>query len=72
MTLNDAEYFILLDKIIAKDFLDNEALMQDFFTHNKSEFLAIHHEFVSEQDWEITYAKLMAMIRRKVMQANYL
>ena len=72
MPLSDAEYFRLLDKIIAKDFLDNEALMQDFFTHNKSEFLATHHEFVSEQDWEITYAKLMNMVRGKVLKAKYL
>ena len=59
-------------EILAKDFLDNEALMDDFLVHNKSEFLAIHHEFVSEQDWEITYAKLMKMLRSKVYQAKYL
>ena len=72
MTLSDAEYFRLRDKIMAKDFLDNEALMQDFFTHNKSEFLATHHEFVSEQDWEITYAKLMRIVRSKVLKAKFL
>ena len=72
MTLNDAEYFRLLDKIIAKDFLDNEALMQDFFTHNKSEFLATHHEFVSERDWDKTYSMLMSYVRTKVCQAKYL
>ena len=59
-------------EILAKDFLDNEALMDDFLVHNKSEFLAIHHEFVSEQDWEITYAKLMNMIRSKVLKAKFL
>ena len=59
-------------EILAKDFLDNEALMDDFLTHNKSEFLATHHEFVSEQDWEITYAKLMDMVRTKVLKAKYL
>ena len=59
-------------EILAKDFLDNEALMDDFLTHNKSEFLATHHEFVSEQDWEITYAKLMNMVRSKVLKAKYL
>ena len=59
-------------EILAKDFLDNEALMDDFLTHNKSEFLATHHEFVSEQDWEITYAKLMNMVRTKVLKAKYL
>ena len=59
-------------EILAKDFLDNEALMDDFLTHNKSEFLATHHEFVSEQDWEITYAKLMSIVRSKVYQAKYL
>ena len=59
-------------EILAKDFLDNEALMDDFLVHNKSEFLAIHHEFVSEQDWEITYAKLMSMVRSKVLKAQYL
>ena len=59
-------------EILAKDFLDNEALMDDFLTHNKSEFLATHHEFVSEQDWEITYAKLMNMVRGKVLKAKYL
>ena len=59
-------------EILAKDFLDNEALMADFLVHNKSEILAIHHEFVSEQDWEITYAKLMNMVRSKVLKAKYL
>ena len=59
-------------EILAKDFLDNEKLMEDFLTHNRSEFLATHHEFVSEQDWEITYIKLMKMLRSKVYQAKYL
>ena len=59
-------------EILAKDFLDNEALMDDFLTHNKSEFLATHHEFVSEQDWEITYAKLMRIVRSKVLKAKFL
>ena len=59
-------------EILAKDFLDNEALMDDFLTHNKSEFLATHHEFVSEQDWEITYAKLMSIVRSKVLKAKVL
>ena len=59
-------------EILAKDFLDNEALMDAFLVHNKSEFLAIHHEFVSAQDWEITYAKLMNMVRSKVLKAKYL
>ena len=56
---------------LGKDFLDNEKLMKDFLSYNRDEFLALHHN-VSEQDWEITYAKLMAMIRSKVMQAKYL
>tara|TARA_Y100000356_G_scaffold88188_1_gene73784 strand:- start:218 stop:412 length:195 start_codon:yes stop_codon:yes gene_type:complete len=59
-------------EILAKDFLDNEKLMEDFLTHNKFEFLATHHEFVSEQDWEITYIKLMNMVRNKVLKAKYL
>ena len=59
-------------EILAKDFLNNEALMDDFLTHNKSEFLATHHEFVSEQDWEITYAKLMSIVRSKVLKAKFL
>jgi len=59
-------------EILAKDFLDNEALMDDFLTHNKSEFLATHHEFVSEQDWEITYVKLMSIVRSKVLKAKFL
>ena len=59
-------------EILAKDFLDNEALMDDFLVHNRSEFLAIHHEFVSEQDWEITYAKLMRIVRSKVLKAKFL
>jgi len=72
MNLSDTEYFKVLDKILAKDFLDNEALMQDFFTHNKSEFLATHHEFVDERDWNKTYSMLMAYVRSKVCQAKYL
>ena len=59
-------------ELLAKDFLDNEALMDDFLTHNKSEFLATHHEFVSEQDWEITYVKLMSIVRSKVLKAKFL
>ena len=59
-------------EILARDFLANEAVMADFLVHNKSEFLAIHHEFVSEQDWEITYAKLMNMVRSKVLKAKFL
>ena len=72
MTLSNTKYFKLLDKIMSKDFLDKEALMEDFFTHNKSEFLAIHHEFVSEQDWEKTYSMLMSYVRSKICQAKYL
>lgn len=72
MNLSDTEYFKVLDKVLAKDFLDNKALMQDFFTHNKSEFLAIHHEFVSERDWNKTYSMLMSYVRSKVCQAKYL
>lgn len=58
-------------ELLAKDFLDKEKLMKDFLTYNRDEFLALHHK-VSEQDWELTYAKLMAMIRSKVLQAEYL
>ena len=58
-------------EVLAKDFLENERLMKDFLSYNRDEFLALHDN-VSEQDWEITYAKLMAMIRSKVMQAKYL
>tara|TARA_R100001510_G_scaffold35000_1_gene31534 strand:- start:674 stop:865 length:192 start_codon:yes stop_codon:yes gene_type:complete len=58
-------------ELLAKDFLDKEKLMEDFFKYNRDEFLALHHK-VSEQDWEITYAKLMAMLRSKVYQAKYL
>ena len=68
----DGLIYRLLDKIIAKDFLDNEALMQEFFTHNKSEFLATHHEFVSARDWDKTYSMLMSYVRSKVCQAKYL
>ena len=59
-------------EILAKDFLDNEALMDELLVHNKSEFLAIHHEFVSEQDWEKTYSMLMSYVRSKICQAKYL
>jgi hypothetical protein len=59
-------------ELLAKDFLDNEKKMEDFLALSREEFLATHREFVSAQDWELTYAKLMAMIRSKVMQAKYL
>ena len=56
---------------LGKDFLDNEKLMKDFLSYNRDEFLDLHHK-VREQDWELTYAKLMLMVRSKVYQAKYL
>ena len=56
---------------LGKDFLDNEKLMKDFLSYNRDEFLDLHHK-VREQDWELTYSKLMLMVRSKVYQAKYL